>query len=118
MTVQHFKQMAYQEIAAHSVVDCFSGQPRVEGLSYQIDPGKEANTQASFIEEVGFRNADVKLSQAQLLQNIRDVQMRQYLPPSRELVEIHRGRAFRRHSRGRVPDVRRHRGPFPGALRP
>jgi type III restriction enzyme len=87
MTVQHFKQMAYQETAAQSVVDCFTGQPRIEGLSYQIDPGKEASSQASFIGDVGFRNADLKLSRQQLLENIRDVQMRQHLPPSKELIE-------------------------------
>lgn len=79
--------MAYQETAAQSVVDCFTGQPRIEGLSYQIDPGKEASSQASFIGDVGFRNADVKLSREQLLENMRDVQMRQHLPPSKELVE-------------------------------
>jgi type III restriction enzyme len=87
MTVQHFKQMAYQETAAQSVVDCFTGQPRIEGLSYQIDPGKEASAQASLLGDVGFRNADLKLSTAQLLQNIRDVQTRQQLPPSRDLIE-------------------------------
>ena len=87
MTVQHFKQMTYQQTAAQSVVDCFTGQPRIEGLSYQIDPGKDASTQASFIGDVGLRNADVKLSRGQLLQNIRDVQSRQHLPPSKDLVE-------------------------------
>jgi type III restriction enzyme len=87
MTVQHFKQMAYQEAAAQSVVDCFTGQPRIEGLSYQIDPGREANPQASLLGDVGFRNADLKLAAPQLVQNIRAVQIRQHLPPSSVLTE-------------------------------
>lgn len=84
MTRQIFKPLDYQAKAAEAVVDCFAGQPRIEGVSYQIDPGKSAQTQASMFEE-GLRNAPLKLSNADLLENIRKVQMAQHLPPSGEL---------------------------------
>ncbi len=86
MTVQQFKPLDYQRVAAEAVVDCFEGQPRLEALSYQIDPGREASVQAAMFGETGFRNAPVQLSKAALLDNIRRVQMRQHLPPSDTLV--------------------------------
>ena len=86
MTVQQFKPLDYQRVAAEAVVDCFAGQPRVEGLSYQIDPGRERSAQMALIGETGFRNAAVQLSEAQLLENVRQVQMREHLPPSDKLV--------------------------------
>lgn len=86
MTVQQFKQLPYQAVAAEAVVDCFEGQPRIEGLTYQIDPGGAPRVQASLIGEVGLRNAELQLNEAQLLDNIRRMQMRQNLTPSHELV--------------------------------
>jgi type III restriction enzyme len=82
MTVQQFKQLPYQAVAAEAVVDCFEGQPRIEGLAYQIDPGREAVRQADWLADEGLRNADLKLTPAQLLANIRRVQGRQQLAPS------------------------------------
>ena len=87
MTVQQFKPLDYQRVAAEAVVDCFEGQPRLEGFSYQIDPGSARSKQAAMFGETGLRNAPVQLSAAQLLDNIRRVQMRQYLPPSTELIK-------------------------------
>lgn len=37
-----FKIQPYQTAAVDSVVDCFTGQPRNDGISYLIDPGKGA----------------------------------------------------------------------------
>ena len=84
MTKQIFKPLDYQATAAQAVVDCFTGQPRIEGVSYQMDPGKDAASQASMFEE-GLRNAPLTLSDADLLENVRKVQMAQHLPPSGEL---------------------------------
>jgi type III restriction enzyme len=84
MTKQIFKPLDYQAKAAQAVVDCFAGQPRIEGVQYQMDPGKDAAAQSSMFEE-GLRNAPLKLSDADLLANIRTVQMAQHLPPSGEL---------------------------------
>ena len=87
MTRQLFKQLPYQAVAAQSVVDCFSGQPRIEGLSYQIDPGKDLSAQASLLGDEGLRNADLAISHAQLRDNIRAVQTGQHLPPSDTLID-------------------------------
>jgi len=43
------------------------------GLTYRIDPGRRA--QASAFEE-GFKNADLALTDAQVLENIQKVQRR------------------------------------------
>lgn len=81
-----FKTQAYQTHAVDSVVDCFAGQPLLDGLSYRIDPGQRAQSRA--FDEEGFKNADLALSEAQLLENIRTVQRRQNLPLSSSLTEF------------------------------
>lgn len=86
MTVQQFKALPYQAVAAEAVVDCFEGQPRIEGLSYQIDPGRDAAAQGQLLGGEGLRNADLRLSPTQLRANIRKVQTRQHLTPSDMLV--------------------------------
>lgn len=35
-----FKHQSHQAEAVEAVVDCFAGQPKVEGLSFRLDPGK------------------------------------------------------------------------------
>ena len=85
-----FKVQPYQTHAVESVVDCFAGQPMTAGLTYRIDPGRTA--QVSAFDE-GFKNADLALSEAQILENIEAVQRRQNLP-------IHR------HGRGARAAVR------------
>ena len=37
-----FKHKEYQSDAVEDVVDCFAGQPKVEGVTYRLDPGKLA----------------------------------------------------------------------------
>ncbi|MEG9883705.1 MAG: DEAD/DEAH box helicase family protein [Hyphomicrobiales bacterium] len=78
-----FKVQPYQTNAVKSVVDCFADQPNVAGITYRIDPGRKA--QMSSFEE-GFKNADIALSDHQVLANIKDVQRRQNLPLSDTLV--------------------------------
>ncbi|MEY9748609.1 type III restriction enzyme [Bradyrhizobium diazoefficiens] len=78
-----FKVQPYQTNAVESVVDCFAGQPYVGGVTYRIDPGR--NAQASAFEE-GFKNADIQLADPQVLTNIKGVQRRQNLPVSDSLV--------------------------------
>jgi type III restriction enzyme len=84
-----FKKQQYQTNAVDSVVDCFSGQPKSEGVNYRIDPGKGAvgvPEQCSLHEEAGFKNEDIALSPSALLENIHKVQQRQNLPLSTALV--------------------------------
>ncbi|WP_434135918.1 DEAD/DEAH box helicase family protein [Pseudomonas luteola] len=80
-----FKVQPYQTHAVDSVVDCFAGQPLSDGLTYRIDPG--ARAQSSAFED-GFRNADILLSETQLLENIQEVQRRQNLPVTPTLTDF------------------------------
>jgi type III restriction enzyme len=81
-----FKTQAYQTHAVESVVDCFASQPLFDGLTYRIDPGQQI--QASAFDEEGFKNADLALSDVQLLENIQTVQRRQNLPVSQSLTDF------------------------------
>jgi type III restriction enzyme len=78
-----FKVQPYQTQAVTAVVDCFAGQPMSNGITYRIDPGRKAQTSAF---EEGFKNADLALTELQVLANIKDVQHRQNLPVSDKLV--------------------------------
>jgi type III restriction enzyme len=77
-----FKVQTYQTAAVHSVVDCFAGQPYTSPTTYRIDPGKRY----AMLDEHGFRNAAVALSDAQLLTNIQRQQQQQLLTPSASVV--------------------------------
>ena len=80
-----FKVQPYQTNAVNAVVDCFSGQPMVSGINYRIDPGSKRQTS---ICDTGFKNADIALSEAQVLANICKVQRRQTLPCSQSLTDF------------------------------
>ena len=78
-----FKTQAYQTEAVDAVVDCFAGQPRNDGISYRIDPGRAK--QAS-LDADGFKNADLAISKTQVLENLQKVQRSQNLPISDKLI--------------------------------
>ncbi len=80
-----FKVQDYQTSAVEAVVDCFAGQPFRSGLSYRMDPGTKK--QAS-LDEHGFKNEDIRLTDGQLLTNIQNVQKRQNLTPARSLIDF------------------------------
>ena len=87
-----FKTQAYQTAAVQAVVDCFKGQPpaTTEAISYRIDPGavKKGSTIGSTADDgSGFKNADLKLTDISLFENIKQVQHQQNLPQSTELVK-------------------------------
>jgi type III restriction enzyme len=95
-----FKVQPYQTSAVESVVDCFAGQVNTSGIAYRIDPGvsKRARmaTQAgqyslSYDDSgiTGFKNADIQLTDAQLITNIQTVQRRQNLLLSQSLDDFH-----------------------------
>lgn len=88
-----FKVQPYQTNAVESVVDCFAGQVNTAGLAYRIDPGVNKKLLAQGptlpgmdIEQTGFKNADIQLTDSQILTNIHAVQRRQNLPLSDKLV--------------------------------
>lgn len=84
-----FKTQAYQTAAVQTVVDCFKGQPPAssEAISYRIDPGKAKKGIDDLFTDAGFKNADLVLSDAALLDNIQQVQRTQNLPISDALVK-------------------------------
>ncbi len=84
-----FKSQAYQTNAVESVVDCFAGQVNTAGVQYRLDPGRVAKGQTRDIAiagEYGFKNAELQLSDVQLIENIHAVQRLQNLPLSNTLV--------------------------------
>lgn len=86
-----FKIQQYQTDAVDAVVDCFAGQPRDDGVSYRIDPGVQTELAQPTLEiavtaDSGLRNAEIKLSPAQLLAGIQTVQRSQNLPLSTVLM--------------------------------
>ncbi|MCR9207648.1 MAG: DEAD/DEAH box helicase family protein [bacterium] len=94
-----FKVQDYQTDAVRSIVECFSGQPRVTTPKYTVDPGisevKRSNVRGdsarylNALDELpmeGFRNADLQLNDAELLSNIQRIQLEQNIPQSKSLV--------------------------------
>jgi type III restriction enzyme len=84
-----FKTQAFQTAAVQAVVDCFKGQTpaSAEAISYRIDPGKAKKGVEDLFAEAGFKNADLKLTDIALLENITQVQHQQNLPQSTELTK-------------------------------
>lgn len=84
-----FTHKSYQTAAVDAVADCFTGQPKAEGISYRLDPGKQTAAQEQAEMDYGteaFRNAPLALSPEDLLANIQQVQRQQNLPQSTELI--------------------------------
>jgi len=81
-----FKHQAFQSHAVQAVIDCFKGQSPGQGIRYRLDPGVQK--QLDFLsDQSGFRNSDIELSEAQILENIQEVQKRQNLPISSSLFQ-------------------------------
>lgn len=81
-----FKRQQYQIDAVNAVVDCLEGQPPGGTVKYRIDPGRDPGLLGQMSDDLGFRNPEIQLSPAQLLENIRKVQRRNDLPESLKLV--------------------------------
>jgi type III restriction enzyme len=88
-----FKVQQYQTDAVDAVVDVFAGQPKHDGVSYRIDPGKvkTASDPTLFESSVGLdsglRNAEIVLTPTQRLENVRKVQLSRNLPLSTKLAD-------------------------------
>lgn len=78
-----FKTQAYQTSAVESVVNCFSGQVFSSGVTYRIDPGRAKVDE--WLEQSGFKNTELQLTDIQLLANIQKSQQEQSLPSSETL---------------------------------
>lgn len=90
-----FKIQDYQTDAVNAVVNVFDGQPFKDRVSYLRDLGKrQQSVQTSLLEEdlyyvdsdgSGFENAQIVLSDEQLLDNIRALQLANNIKQSSEL---------------------------------
>lgn len=85
-----FKVQQYQTDAVDAVVDCFAGQRRDQGVSYRMDPGRRVKSVQPTLDnketwDSGLRNAEIALSDVQLLENIQTVQRSRNLPLSKAL---------------------------------
>ena len=78
-----FKIQPHQTAAVEAVIDCFEGQPKATLSRYRIDPGMQLNPRYDL--EDGFKNNDILIEDAVLLNNIKSVQERQNLQPSEAL---------------------------------
>lgn len=84
-----FKHQPFQAEAAAAVCDVFAGQPRYDAASYRMDMGNIANMQQSMenLSEVGFCNHPlIPALTAQLVENLRAVQLQNGLKPDEGLV--------------------------------
>jgi type III restriction enzyme len=85
-----FKVQQYQTEAVDAVVDCFAGQPKHDGMSYRIDPGKlvaSGPMALPGLADAGLRNAEIELNASQLLGNVHAVQKARGLPLAKKLVD-------------------------------
>ena len=80
-----FKIQQYQTEAVEQTVNVFAGQPSKTNAQYRRDLGK-TNGRIVYDEEyVGWRNADVELTDKQLLDNIKQMQVDGNIPQSKSL---------------------------------
>ena len=85
-----FKIQDYQTKAVDAVLDCFAGQPKSNALRYRVDPGhvKKGEYYRPESDYEGFKNAEIRLTDLEILNNIQGVQKRQNLPVSKSLSEF------------------------------
>ena len=84
-----FKIQGYQTEAVEDTVNVFRGQPKRDPKQYRRDLGRIQRNLYSDDEESGYRNVDVELTKQQLLDNIRDIQIRNQIVPSTSLSDGH-----------------------------
>lgn len=85
-----FKIQQYQTEAVKNTTDIFVGQPNRSPSKYRRDLGKHAKGMSLQFEgdDDGYRNADVELNSAQLLENLHSVQTLAGVPLSKSLSKI------------------------------
>ena len=77
-----FKIQQYQTEAVEQTVSVFAGQPSKANAQYRRDLGRTRGRIVYDEEYVGWRNADVELTDRQLLDNIRQMQTSGNIPQS------------------------------------
>ena len=92
----NFRIQDYQTKAVQVVVDCFRGQPYVDGTSYRrdlgrLDPSKDSHQitmkeEGDSLDDTGFKNEGLHLDSRDLLRNIQEVQEKNSIKLSEALV--------------------------------
>ena len=83
-----FKIQQYQTEAVENAINVFAGQPAQQGQKgYRIGLGKRAQTIAFEGEDSGYSNGEIVLTNEQILDNIRDIQVAQLIQPSTSLAK-------------------------------
>lgn len=89
-----FKIQEYQTEAVDSVISVFDGQPNQCSLEYKVDKGSAYIAQkaseldfSDYEEDTGYKNADVVLSEEELLRNIHKIQASENIKQSSDLVK-------------------------------
>lgn len=88
-----FKVQQYQTDAVDAVVEVFAGQPKHDGITYRIDPGRAKPTvgptlfDPSATPDAGLRNAEIALTPLQQLENVQRVQRSRNLRLSDKLAD-------------------------------
>lgn len=81
-----YKNQPFQLEAVESVIAAFEGQPRKNNMSYMMDMGHEKNVSLDIVN--GFKNADISLSESDLLKNIQGTQKHNGLVPDNKIVKM------------------------------
>ena len=92
----NFRIQDYQTKAVGAIIDCFRGQPYVDGTSYRrdlgrIDPSKDSHQmimkeEGDPLDDTGFKNEGLHLDSRDLLKNIQEVQEKNFIKLSEALV--------------------------------
>ena len=84
----NFKIQQYQTEAVENTVEVVSGQPSGDSLTYRRDMGQTPEQSGHLWDDVetGYRNNEVRLTSAQLLENIRKIQAQCDITQSQTLV--------------------------------
>lgn len=77
-----FKNQQFQTDAARAVTDVFRGQRNMSMAEFTHDMGHSSDGSQDLFEVMGFRNRPITLTDSQLLENIRQIQMASQLRPS------------------------------------
>jgi type III restriction enzyme len=87
----NFKIQPFQTEAVESVIRVFYGQPKQERVSYRRDIGQKADPIGQlliqFDDETGYCNAEVEMSDDELLKNIKQIQGQSNIKLSPSLVK-------------------------------
>ena len=76
-----FKIQQYQTDAVERTVGAFAGQPAKAEMAYRRDTGKQTS-----LDDIGYRNSDIELNNADLLANIQKAQTLGDIPLSNSLM--------------------------------